>query len=584
MKRIFYLIAVCAVMMSVSGCYRHRYPYDKLAEADGLMEEHYDSAWTILNAIDTAAISSEANRAYYALLYAQCQYKQYIYETDDSLISTAVDYYTRHDDRRKLMRSYYYRGLIHNNAKADAKAVSDIVMAERLARRVEDTLFIAKANESLADLYHQSYHMEEAAKRRKVALELYNQLPAKKRNSLFCAVDLALNYCTIGNHEGSLHILDSVQNLTPQNDTVLRGFILGSFIYAYNYAGRFDKAIDVFSELKEIAPESYSSFVALPKIAQCFMECNELDSAKYYLSLYSNNRQVFFDDMYFGVKYDLAKKLGQYDSALVNLEKECEASNTKISKMFADNIAVVERNSIAKENEENIGRISRLSTMMKFAILIIIIIALSLILLRMKILFQRRELEEKLYAVDQLSREIKMLEHGLGQLTEELEATAGSDEIKDEKVKQQNQLLYKKNKIIESVFGKHIEILDEMSSEYFDKKDAEPPTRASIVKTIEKEIAKFSDKSNIYRFSEIVNESQNNILTELQEEVKALTKSDLEFLILKFAGFSAKSICLILDLRLGNFYNKKRRIKEKIMASGAKHTKKFLAAMDKKRK
>ena len=58
MKRIFYLIAVCAVMMSVSGCYRHRYPYDKLAEADSLMEEHYDSAWTILNAIDTAAISS----------------------------------------------------------------------------------------------------------------------------------------------------------------------------------------------------------------------------------------------------------------------------------------------------------------------------------------------------------------------------------------------------------------------------------------------------------------------------------------------------------------------------------------------
>ena len=52
------MIAVCAVMMSVSGCYRHRYPYDKLAEADSLMEEHYDSAWTILNAIDTAAISS----------------------------------------------------------------------------------------------------------------------------------------------------------------------------------------------------------------------------------------------------------------------------------------------------------------------------------------------------------------------------------------------------------------------------------------------------------------------------------------------------------------------------------------------
>lgn len=248
------MIAVCVVMMSVSGCYRHRYPYDKLAEADGLMEEHYDSVWTILNAIDTAAISSEANRAYYALLYAQCQYKQYIYETDDSLISTAVDYYTRHDDRRKLMRSYYYRGLIHNNAKADAKAVSDIVMAERLARRVEDTLFIAKANESLADLYHQSYHMKEAAKRRKVALEFYNQLPAKKRNSLFCAVDLALNYCTIGNHEGSLHILDSVQNLTPQNDTVLRSFILGHLYMPTIMQVGLTELLMFFLNLKKLLP------------------------------------------------------------------------------------------------------------------------------------------------------------------------------------------------------------------------------------------------------------------------------------------------------------------------------------------
>lgn len=583
MKRIFYLIAVCVVMMSVSGCYRIRYPYARLAEADGLMEEQYDSAWTILSAIDTAAISSEANRAYFALLYAQCQYKRYICETDDSLISTAVDYYTRHDDRHKLMRSYYYRGLIHNNAKADAKAVSDIVMAERLARRVEDTLFIAKANETLADLYHQSYHMEEAARRRKVALELYNQLPAKKRNALFCAVDLALNYCTLGKHEGSLLILDSIQNLTPQNDTVLRSFILGSFIYAYNYAGRFDKAIDVFSELKEIAPESYSSFVAFPKIAQCFMECNELDSAKYYLALYSNNRQVFFDDMYFGVKYDLAKKLGQYDSALVNLEKECEASNTKISKMFADNIAVVEKNSIAKENEENKERVSRLNSMIKFSLLIIIIIGLVVVLLRMRMIYQRRELEEKLYAVDRLKREIKEMEENIGRLNEELQTAIESKDTKVEKANMQTRKLSQKNKILEGALGKQIEILDGLSSEYFDKKDAKAPTRSSILKTVEKEINRLSNKNTIMRFKEIVNVSKNNILVNISEEVPNLSDTDIDLITLKLAGFSAKSISLILGWQLGNYYNRKRRLKEKILLSSAPNRERFLAAIDMKR-
>lgn len=341
MKRIFYLIAVCAVMMSVSGCYRHRYPYDKLAEADSLMEEHYDSAWTILNAIDTAAISSEANRAYYALLYAQCQYKQYIYETDDSLISTAVDYYTRHDDRRKLMRSYYYRGLIHMTNNAYAKSVSDVVMAERLARRLEDTLFLARTNETLADLYNRAFNVKEAINKGEMAHAYYQSIPGKERNALFSGVDMAINYAPDGDHKKSLHILDSLVSVIPGTDSALLSYIYGTYIFAYFYDKQPSKAVDVFSKLKKISPEFYGDNVPLPKIAEVFFMNNQNDSAEYYLALYEKNRNIYDDETYYRVRYEIAKKAGVYDSALENLERMATVVNEKIGRMLSENIAVV---------------------------------------------------------------------------------------------------------------------------------------------------------------------------------------------------------------------------------------------------
>lgn len=584
MKRIFYLIAVCVVMMSVSGCYRHRYPYDKLAEADGLMEEHYDSAWTILNAIDTAAISSEANRAYYALLYAQCQYKQYIYETDDSLISTAVDYYTRHDDRRKLMRSYYYRGLIHMTNNAYAKSVSDVVMAERLARRLEDTLFLARTNKTLADLYNRAYNVKEAINRRKSAIEYYKVIPGKERNALFCTVDLAKNYSPDGNHDKSLHILDSLLAVVPASDTVLLSYIYGTYIFTYYYAEKPSKAVESFYRLKELSPDSYSGYAPVPKIAQNFMNCGQIDSANYYLALYPENCLDGYNDLYYAVKYELAKMAGRYDSALVNLEKECIISNSKEGKMFSDNIAVVEKNSIERENDENLVRISRLSSTLMILSVILIILMLIAGLLRFKVLYQRKKLEEKLFAVDQLTREINNLETDLKKVYVEKQTAAALEESRTEKVRLQSQRLSKHNKMLEGAFGKQLEMLDILSKEYFEKKNGGETVRSSMLKTFEKEFHKLSNKSSLKRFEDVVNRSRNNIIEIIRTEIPNLSETDISLITLQLAGFSAKSICVILDWQLGNFYNRRLRIKEKINTSGATHAPMLLSALGIKQK
>ena len=49
----------------------------------------------MLNTLSPDEMRQNRTRALYALLYTQAQEKNYVYETDDSLINIAVEYYRK---------------------------------------------------------------------------------------------------------------------------------------------------------------------------------------------------------------------------------------------------------------------------------------------------------------------------------------------------------------------------------------------------------------------------------------------------------------------------------------------------------
>ena len=85
--------------------------YDsRLLLSDSLMNSHPDSAYEILKSIDACKLSGRCNKAYYALLYTQAQYKNVDSIHNDSLIDIAVDYYSGSSEREKYTRSLIYKG------------------------------------------------------------------------------------------------------------------------------------------------------------------------------------------------------------------------------------------------------------------------------------------------------------------------------------------------------------------------------------------------------------------------------------------------------------------------------------------
>lgn len=100
-----------------------------LVRADSLMATHPDSVLNILKCMPKDSLRTKADRAYYALLLTQAQDKNYIIQTDDSLIQTAVQYYDTHKDPSQQARAYFYWGNIYRDKNDYSQAIDKYTIA-----------------------------------------------------------------------------------------------------------------------------------------------------------------------------------------------------------------------------------------------------------------------------------------------------------------------------------------------------------------------------------------------------------------------------------------------------------------------
>lgn len=100
-----------------------------LVRADSLMATRPDSVLNILKCMPKDSLRTKADRAYYALLLTQAQDKNYIIQTDDSLIQTAVQYYDTHKDPSQQARAYFYWGNIYRDRNDYSQAIDKYTIA-----------------------------------------------------------------------------------------------------------------------------------------------------------------------------------------------------------------------------------------------------------------------------------------------------------------------------------------------------------------------------------------------------------------------------------------------------------------------
>ena len=110
----------------------------QLDQIDLMMNDHPAEALSSLDSIDHTKIRSSRLRARYALLHSIALDKNYIDLKSDSVISPAVQWYSRHGNPYDKARTYYYKGRVEYNSGNFSAANIDFVRSESLFQEFND--------------------------------------------------------------------------------------------------------------------------------------------------------------------------------------------------------------------------------------------------------------------------------------------------------------------------------------------------------------------------------------------------------------------------------------------------------------
>ena len=176
------ILTIIFLIITITACQRHSKVHTALVQADTLLaKEENDSALRQLLKIDTAMITSESDRAYYNLLYTNTLFRLQLPVNSDSAIDISIKYYEKSQDKSKLARSLYYKGMIIYERNGDIKEVIECVKkAEYIAENAGEEALLNSIYANLSTINYHTRNFNTALDYAKKSLDLSKKLGNKK--------------------------------------------------------------------------------------------------------------------------------------------------------------------------------------------------------------------------------------------------------------------------------------------------------------------------------------------------------------------------------------------------------------------
>ena len=283
------IIAIVALALALACCNGggDTATMHELASIDSTLTvaRQYEAAQHRLDALHPEGFN-KAERAYYSLLLTQSHYKNYINDTSDAVINTAVKYYKNHGNSEKRTRSQLYQGCVYEIMGEAEKAITSYKDAENVAED-DDLENKAFAKLRLATLYaDNSNYADLKIRKYKEALDLYNQL-GDKHYQIVCLTDIGGFYRNqSANNDSALYYMDKAIRLSEaegENWFLFQNLYHRAEMYCL-ITKEYDKAkVDILKAIaagKDEIDHPRAHYVA----AETYLNLGKTDSAKYYLN------------------------------------------------------------------------------------------------------------------------------------------------------------------------------------------------------------------------------------------------------------------------------------------------------------
>ena len=544
----------------------NRHADKMMARAESLMDEHPDSAMTLLDSIDSKLLRGERRRALHGLLSTQARDKNYIDQTSDSIMAPVTEYFDRTGDRYHRMLAHYYMAKIYYYRKEYPASTQEVETAmECLSQDMPDESFWrARMYNDIAEMsYMTSNHAYSIAIRKK-AIHMFDSLKlyAWKTDAY---LSLIKSYQAYQNWDKTDYMIDSVRDkCTTKYHDMNYKLVL---IHSLTHKKEWEKAADLYVLLCDSTDEYDIDSYDYAYISYLKTQLGDSVSARKWLEkAYSitKNREDTLNILHFLFMNHLAVNP---DKALHELFEKYYRLGNRESQFRISNHVAVGSNEYHRDKAEMEHMHAELSKNR----LIIAIICLILTVLTAMLVFSRfrqrktSELNELAVLNNTLRNDISVLNDNLlanSRMTQEATAslcatlTIGIDRI---------------NKISKKKLAADREFeIRNCATQACRKTIPLSQTEKSFLNEFSKMISSLNSPLVYGILEKTLNATEDGIMHDFRNDFKSLPEKDLQFATLIFSKMSSHTICIVLDIpNLETFRTRKSRLKKVIEQSHA---------------
>lgn len=315
-----HIITFISILTALLAACTEKIGYNTLlVQADSLMTSHSDSALHILQGISTESLNTKADRAYYALLLTQTRDKNYIVQTDDSLIQMAVRYYDSMRDCKMQAQAYYYWGSVYRDRNEQAIAAEKYLMAIPFAQEINDKVLLGRIYNNAGYLYYlqEFYNKADSIFRQaeKIGICLNDTALHAEALSMQGRIKLSQN----DYHQAEKRLLQAQTVLGDSKQNRLQAAISNALSLLYSRIKDKEKALQYAKLNISLQEDTIHCHHAFLTLGEAYFKAEKYDSASCYF-----NKSLGSSD--YGIKADaymrLADIANRRGDASISLEME----------------------------------------------------------------------------------------------------------------------------------------------------------------------------------------------------------------------------------------------------------------------
>lgn len=541
------IISFVILLLVLAGCFTpHSQSKEALTQAENMMQEKPDSALSILKHIPSGDLKSGEQQALFALLYSQALDKNYIDETNDSLIGIAAEYYNAHPEPYRLMLAYYYLSRIQFNAGNYTPSILSAHKAQKHAENIGNYFFLGLIYRGMAATYNRLHNAREEVSNCTLAHQCFLQAHAH-RHADFAFLNIGLARHNNREYDECIRIArQAFDSACAKGDTTLMAeslHLIGcSSVAQQNYqAGK-----DVYLRLLSLCP-TYLSDPDYKNLALIYFSENNMDNAVFYQHKINKHTSAIAK-----INYEIYLLQGKTSQALQALNVITTTQDSLIHHVLNQNISSTLSN-YYKQEEELLKNKLQYEKNQRFGIsaFSLLFIIFLFVFYRIHLNGKQRKIEENMLLVQELS----------------------------DKLKRTNSDITVKDSYIDELLKQKFKTIEQLCTTYYECKDTSREKEHIYTKAIGM-ISKFKEDSHTQRELEtFLNTYKNNLMADFRQEFPQLKEADYQLFLYNTLGLSSSTISIFLQEKPSVIYNRKKRLKDKIQNSNSNKKEVFLKTL-----